>query len=243
VATTNKQQSQSAGSLPGTGWPILLGAAITLAILALMFFTDSQQYVLAILQWIEQRRLLAPLLFIAIHALVVVLLLPGIVFTMGSGFLFGVVAGSFYVLISTCLGATVAFVLGRSVLNRPMQRLLAKRPRLQRILQVVQQRRWPVIALTRLMPFFPFKLSNYFFGASGFRLGSFIAGTAVGIIPITVLNVYFGSLAANLAMLDRRELAARGPIAWLLYGGGFVLSIAFALWLSRVARRELEKIS
>jgi len=65
--------------------------------------------------------------------------------------------------------------------------------------------------LSRLVPFFPFKLSNYFFGLTRFSLRGLVFGTLVGIIPFSVHNVYLGAIAADLATLGTRT-AHRTPL-------------------------------
>jgi hypothetical protein len=52
-----------------------------------------------LLQWFDAQGAWAPLLFILIMAAVVVLVLPGVLFTTGAGFVFGVVEGTMYVVI------------------------------------------------------------------------------------------------------------------------------------------------
>ncbi len=67
-------------------------------------------------------------------------------------------------------------------------------PKLGILNSSVSESGWKFVALTRMTPFFPFKLSNYFFGASGYRFRDFFWGTVFGTLPITFTMVYLGSL-------------------------------------------------
>ena len=102
------------GHTATTLWVILISTLLVAALLGLMFYFDAQAYVVTLLQWLDGKGSWAFVIFILVDALVVVLLLPGIMITMGAGFMFGVAAGAACVVIATTLGAAVAFLIARS---------------------------------------------------------------------------------------------------------------------------------
>ena len=71
-------------------------ATVGLGILfwALVHF-DVKEHVQALFSWLEDLGAWAPVIFMAIYTLVVILVLPGFIFTLGAGFLFGVFQGFF----------------------------------------------------------------------------------------------------------------------------------------------------
>ena len=218
---------------------LLITVVLVVAGVALLFHFDLDEQVVPFLEWLEAQGAWAPLIFILVDALVVVLVLPGVLLTLGAGFMFGIVAGGIYVVIATSLGASLAFLLSRRFLaTTRLARFCLRHPRFQSIGDLSQRRSWGLILLTRLIPFFPFKLSNYFFGLAGFSLRDFFIGTFLGIIPITFFNVYLGSLAADLTLLRSQRLE-RTPLQWFLYGLGFILVVALLIYATRVARRML----
>ena len=79
----------------------------------LLLYFDVHEDVLRFLDWLDALGIWGPLLFIVVMILVVVFLLPGVMFTTGAGFVFGVVEGTVYVVIGTTLGATLAFLIAR----------------------------------------------------------------------------------------------------------------------------------
>ena len=99
---------------------------------------------------------------------------------------------------------------------------------------------WKIVLLTRLIPFFPGKLSNFLFGLTNFSFGGFVAGTFLGVIPFSLHNVYLGSLAADLSTLGVRE-TGRTPLEWTIYGAGFVGTVLAVVFLNRLARRALAR--
>ncbi|MFP5344728.1 MAG: VTT domain-containing protein, partial [Gammaproteobacteria bacterium] len=181
-----------------------------------------------------------PLLFILVMTLVVVLVLPGVMFTTGAGFVFGVMEGTVYVVLGTTLGATLAFLLARHVFGARTARFILSHARLKLVSEELTPQGWKIVLLTRLVPFFPFKLSNYFFGLTRFSLRGFVSGSFAGVIPFSLHNVYLGSIAADIATLGARS-GERTPLEWGLYGAGFLAAVAAVIILSHLARRALAK--
>ena len=214
-------------------------ATVGLGILfwALVHF-DVKEHVQALFSWLEDLGAWAPVIFMAIYTLVVILVLPGFIFTLGAGFLFGVFQGFAYVVISTTLGAVIAFFIGRRFLGERTRRWLQQRPRLCLITDNLIGKGWKVIFLTRLTPLFPFKLSNYVLGLAHFSFKDFFIGTFFGIWPLAFVNAYIGSMAADLATLDT-ETAQRPPWQWGIYAAGLVIMIILVLYIARTALEAL----
>lgn len=219
-------------------WSIAASVLLVAAVLGVLIYFDAHQEVLRLLEWLDAQGAWAPLLFILVMALVVVLVLPGVMFTTGAGFVFGVVEGTLYVVLGTTLGATLAFLMARHLFGARAARFVRAHARLRLVSEELAPQGWKIVALTRLVPFFPFKISNYFFGLTRFSLRGFVSGTFVGIIPFSLHNVYLGSIAADIATLGARN-AERTPLEWALYGAGLLATIALLIYLNRLARRAL----
>ncbi|HVS65485.1 MAG TPA: TVP38/TMEM64 family protein [Thermoanaerobaculia bacterium] len=144
-----------------------------------------------------------PPLFVLLHAISVVVLLPGVLFPVTAGVLFGWTLGAVLSVAGKALGATVAFQLARAAKGRVAperaRRALSRYPLLQRIDQGLSHQGWRLVALVRMIPIIPFKLSNYLFGWTRFTLRDYVLGTLIGVIPFSLSNAYLGSLAAGLA--------------------------------------------
>ena len=153
---------------PSLARNIALSVLLVGALLAVLVYFEAQSHVLRLLEWLDAQGVWGPFLFILIMALVVVLVLPGVMFTTGAGFLFGVVEGTLYVIVGTTLGATIAFLIARYLIGDRASRFLLSHPKLKRVDDEFIQQDWKIVLLTRLVPFFPFKLSNYVFGLMRF---------------------------------------------------------------------------
>lgn len=225
-----------------SGWSfvaaIAVSTAVVAAVVAALIFFDLQTQVISFLGWLEARGWWAVVLFVLVMAAIVVLLLPGVLLTTGAGFVFGVVTGTVCVVIGTTLGAVVAFLVARKFFGERAARFVLKNPRLAMLDANIPSQAWKIVLFSRLIPFFPSKLANYFFGLTSVSLGSFAAGSLAGFIPLTLHNVYLGAIAAELSTEGLRT-ADFGAWQWALYGCGFVLAIIAVLYLGRWAWRAL----
>jgi uncharacterized membrane protein YdjX (TVP38/TMEM64 family) len=99
---------------------------------------------------------------------------------------------------------------------------------------------WKIVLLSRLIPFFPGKVSNFVFGLTNFSFRGFVGGSILGFIPFSLHNVYLGSLAADITTVAVRE-SSRSPLEWSIYGIGFVGTVIAVLYLNKLARRTLAR--
>ena len=207
-------------------------------VVVLLVSVDAHEEVLGLLDWLDAQGMRGPLLFTLLMIVVVVLLLPGVLFTTGAGFVFGVVTGTVCVVVGTTVGAMLAFLIARHLFGDRARAFLLHHAKLRLVSDELTPHGWKIVLLSRLVPFFPFKLSNYFFGLTGFSLKGFAGGTLLGVIPLSLHNVWLGSIAADLSLEGVRS-AGRTPFEWALYGGGFLATVGLVIYLNRLARRAL----
>ncbi|MDX1539361.1 TVP38/TMEM64 family protein [Arsukibacterium sp.] len=236
TASPEQRSSSTKKALLGMAGSVIFVGVV----LALLVYFGVHTEVLKLLEWFKQQGAWAPLLFMLIMAAVVVLLLPGALFTIGAGFVFGVVQGSVYVVLGTTLGATIAFLLARYTFGQRARQFIMARAKLQLVNEELSKNDWKIVLLTRLIPFFPSKISNYFFGLTQFSLPGYIAGSLLGFIPFTVHNVYLGSLVANITAIEFGQ-QQRSGWEWALYLGGFMAAVVVVVYLNRLANRALAK--
>ena len=221
-------------------WGIAASILFVAALLGLLIHFGATDYVLRLLRWFDTQGAWAPLLFILLMAAVVVLVLPGVLFTTGAGFVFGVVEGSLYVVIGTTLGATLAFLIARFLFGQRARQFIMARSKLHLVSDELTPHGWKIVMLTRFIPFFPSKISNYFFGLTSFSLRGYVGGSLLGFTPFSINNVYLGSIAADLSALGQRNVE-RTPLEWTLYGAGFLAIVIAVIYLNRLARRALAR--
>jgi uncharacterized membrane protein YdjX (TVP38/TMEM64 family) len=211
-------------------------------ILVVFIYFDLHKQLVLLLEWIDAQGGMAGVYFILLMAAVVVLLLPGIFLTTGAGFVFGVIKGTLLVVAGTVIGASLAFLIARHLFGERVSRYIVSRSTLQVVSDEMARHDLRIVMLTRLIPFLPGKISNYFFGLTKFTFKGFVLGSLIGFVPFSLHNVYLGSITADLASLSRGEVE-RSSWQWAFYGLGFVATIIAILYFSNLARRALAAYS
>ena len=120
-----------------------------------------------------------------------------------------------------------------------MARWIEAKPAFLAIDEAVGREGWKIVGLTRLSPAFPFTLLNYAYSVTRISLHQYILASWIGMMPGTLLYVYLGSLAADLAVGGDRH--TRTPAEWALYGVGFLATVAVTIFVTRIARRALQQ--
>ncbi|PMB39522.1 TVP38/TMEM64 family protein [Fischerella thermalis CCMEE 5330] len=193
--------------------------------------------------WIESLGSWGAIAFIIIYNIATLLFIPGSLLTLKGGCLFGVVWGSIYVLIAATIGATFAFIIGRYLTRDWVCRQLEKHPKFKAIDQAVAKQGFKIVFLTRLSPIFPFNLLNYVFGITQVSLKDYILGS-IGMIPGTVMYVYIGSLATDLAMISthHQPTTAETEIGkWLIQIIGLIATVLVTIYVTRIAQKALQE--
>ncbi len=143
-------------------------------------------------------------------------------------------------IVGTTLGATIAFLIARYLFGQRARSFVLSRAKLRLLNDELTPQGGKIVLLTRLIPFFPSKISNYFFGLTSFSLRGFVIGSLLGFVPFSVHNVYLGSIAVNINALASGNLE-RSPLGWFVYVTGFVATVIAVLYFNHLARRALGK--
>lgn len=190
-----------------------------------MHFEDFQA-------WVAVAGPLGYVAYVAVYIVCCVLLVPALALTIGAGALFGFVGGSIVALIGATLGATSAFLLGRTVLRSRVERMVAKRPKLEAIDRAIAAEGTKIMLLMRLSGFPPFTWINYALGLTGVRLGPYLATTFFGIIPGTLAFTWVGAAGAA-------ALTGRGNrISLVVTAAGAIL---VSIYIARIATGAIRR--
>jgi uncharacterized membrane protein YdjX (TVP38/TMEM64 family) len=172
----------------------------------------------------------------AAYALCALAMLPAWPITMTLGSIYGIWRGLLIASPASIAGATVVFVLGRTVLRNRVRRRIARSDRIDVIVRAVGEQGAWVVFLLRLSPVVPFNLLNYALCITDLPLRVYVVATAIGMLPPTILYLYLGSLTGSVARGD-------GYTGWqmAMYVGGLVAT-GGAVWLiGRAVRKTLDR--
>ena len=167
------------------GSAVLLAAVMVWAVMH-----RGQLDVVALAAQIGNLGPLAPFGFMVIYALATVLFVPGMVFSLIGGALFGPFWGTLYNLLGASLGATLAFLAARYIAADWVARKSAGR--LEQVITGVEAEGWRFVALTRLVPLFPFNLLNYALGLTRIRLAHYVLATVICMAPGAAAYTWLG---------------------------------------------------
>ncbi len=217
----------------------ILGALAVVALLTVAAIYDVVGALKDLLVWIDGLGVLGYVIFILAYILATVLLLPGFILTVGGGFVFGALKGSILASVASTLGATAAMLVGRYLARDWVGHKIAGNTSFLAIDKAIAREGWKIVGLIRLSPLIPFNLLNYALGLTRVKVQHYLLASWIGMMPGTVVYVYLGSLAGDLATLGAR--AERSPLEWTLYIVGLVATVAVTVYVTRVAKRALEE--
>lgn len=171
------------------------------------------------------------MVFVPLYAVAVVAALPGSALTVAAGALFGSVLGVLVVINAATLGATLSFLIARYFARDAIARWLSTNERFRRLDQLTEQQGAMIVALTRLVPVFPFNFLNYGFGLTRVSFWTYVFWSWLCMLPGTILYVV-GADALTQGI-------ARGEVPWVLIDAMGGVGVLLAL-LVRYARRTLQ---
>ena len=216
---------------------VAVAAVVTLA--AARYF-HVQELLRSALAWIDGLGPAGILLYVGLYVAACVFFIPGSILTLGAGVIFGVVKGSVVVSVAATLGATAAFLVGRYLARDWVTRKIEGNAKFKTVDEAVAREGWKIVGLTRLSPVFPFNLLNYAYGLTRVSLRDYFFASWIGMIPGTVMYVYIGSLAGDLARLGAGE-RSRSASEWTLYAVGLAATVVVTVYVTRIARAALAK--
>ena len=133
----------------------------------------------------KEHFVLAALIYIGITVVAcVALALPGVTFAILAGILFGPWWGTLFCLIATTAGAIIAFIIGRFFLQDSIKPMVEKNKTLKRLLfDDVGKSDIVLLAITRLVPIFPYNIQNFAYGITDMSLSHYSLYTFLFMIP------------------------------------------------------------
>jgi uncharacterized membrane protein YdjX (TVP38/TMEM64 family) len=218
---------------------LLIGVAVALLV---TLGRQAGVYLPQFVAWVDSLGVWGPVVFVAGYVVAAVAFVPGSILTLAAGAIFGLGKGVGIVFIAATLGSAAAFLVARYLARPAIERRLAGNTRFAAIDRAVGAQGRKIVFLLRLSPVFPFNLLNYALGLTKVRfLDFFIA--SVGMLPGTVLYVYYGKLAGDVAALAGGAAVAKGPEYYAVLILGLVATIVVTTLVTRIARRALKEVA
>lgn len=213
-----------------------LGLVVVIGLLAIG--RQAGGYLPQFAAWVDSLGAWGPVVFILGYAAAVVAFVPGSVLTLAAGAIFGLAEGVGYVFIAATLGASLAFLVSRYIARSAIEHRIQANPKFAAIDRAVGEEGRKIVFLLRLSPVFPFSLLNYGLGLTRVRFLDYVLA-CVGMLPGTVLYVYYGKLAGDVAALAGGAAPAGGAGYWSVLILGLVATVVVTALITRTAKRAL----
>lgn len=236
MSTQTPSTAATATSRPRT--IVRVGLILVAIAIVLVAARRAGAYLPQFAAWVDGLGIWGPVVFIFGYALAVVAFVPGSLLTLAAGAIFGLVQGVIYVFIAATLGASAAFLVARYVARRAVERRLAGNARFAAIDRAIGAQGRKIVFLLRLSPLFPFTLLNYALGLTRVRFADYLVAS-IGMLPGTMLYVYYGKLAGDVAALAGGAAVEKDAAYYAVLGLGLLATIAVTTVITRTAQRAL----
>ncbi len=233
------------GLTPATGL-VLFAAAALVAVTAYVGFRFDPPFALPgvadaaapagdYIQSARQAGVAGLVMVIMLYALGVLIAAPSSVLTLTVTLIYGVWAIPIAWL-GAMAGLAGAFWLARRGLSAHVQWFCERYPVTRGMERALRANGFWLVLLMRQSPVIPFAAQNYLFAMLGTPLRGYLVGSALGLVPGTVLKVLAFS-GAQSALADDW-----GTPMWAMVGAGAVATVVVMIIIGRAVRIELKRL-
>lgn len=229
-----EQSESTAEVVVAKAWPWIVAVLVLVALGFAWALLPLGDWLQSFSDWINGFGAFGVIAFGIGYVVAVVLLVPGAVLTFAAAVAYGWWALPL-VLVAASIGAVLGFLISRYLLRDRVRTMIESRPTVKAAADAVDEQGWKVLLLLRTSPVVPFSAQNYLFGITRIPLPTYLAASAGGMIPGTLLNVYLGVLGA----------AAGGGgndgVSWGFLIAGLIATIAAMALVTWKAREKLKE--
>lgn len=165
---------------------IAAAAVYLLAIAVLLLYRDQ------VLQGLEYAGRSWPLLLAVAVLLALFPIFPYKLVIAAAAYAFGTVQGAIVCWIGATAAAVLMYFYARLFVREAAARQLNRSPKLKAFADRMGRRPFGFIFVARLIPFLPQPLVNLYAAAAGIRPAPYIAGTALGKLPMMLVYAFAG---------------------------------------------------
>ncbi|MBA3316641.1 MAG: TVP38/TMEM64 family protein [Gemmatimonadales bacterium] len=214
-------------------------AVVALIVVLLLLGRRAASLLPALAEQVSRLGAWGPVIYVAVYIVGAVLLIPGSVLTLAAGVLFGLVRGTALVFLAATLGAVAAFLVARYLARGYVERRIGT-GRLAAVDRALARKGLRLVLLLRLTPVVPYSLLNYSLGLTAVSFRDFLLGSA-GMLPGTLLYVYYGKVAGDVAALAGGRAVPHDTTYWVSIAVGLAATVAASVMVARTARRALRE--
>jgi uncharacterized membrane protein YdjX (TVP38/TMEM64 family) len=213
--------------------PVVIGLFVVGALVVLFRVLPVGEWLREFQTYVQGLGAAGYALYAVVYAVCCVLFVPASILTLGAGAIYGLWTGVAIVVVGATLGATLSFLLARTLLRARIEKMTQGNARFRALDRAIAREGAKIVFLVRLAPVFPFTYINYAFGLTGVGTLPYVLASFVGMIPGTFAYVYLGSAAAGAASGEADTTKKVVQIA------GAVAALIVTIFVARVATRAI----
>jgi uncharacterized membrane protein YdjX (TVP38/TMEM64 family) len=189
--------------------PIVLSIVIIFIFILSVYFGFGEKLT-QLQEWIHSFGNYSILVFLVVYLGAVVAAFPGTALGVIAGALFGTVTGVILISFASTLGSAITFLLARYFARDSITRWITKYETFQRLDKLTEKHGVIIVAIARLVPFFPFNILNYGFGLTKISFRTYLFWSWLCMLPGTIVVVGTADAVAH--------SVTEGAVPWNLVG-------------------------
>jgi uncharacterized membrane protein YdjX (TVP38/TMEM64 family) len=214
----------------------IAGAIVIVAAIIIAFrFLPVSDWLRHFQTYVRGLGALGYVVYVVVYAICVVAFIPASILTLGAGAIFGFVGGTIVVVIGATIGATLAFLLARTVMRKRIEEMTHSNAKFRALDRAIASEGMKIVFLVRLAVVFPFTYINYAFGLTAIPLWRYVLATFLGIIPATAAFVFASSAATKAATGETSNITK------IVYITGGVIAIIVSVLIGRIASKAIRR--
>lgn len=217
-------------------WAAGLGVPLLLVLLWRVLPLD--EYARSCLDWVGSTGWVGVVSFFFIYLVVTVLGMPRTPLHVGAGMIFSFPVALVLVLAGATAAFATTFTIARTVARDWVCRRIAQSPKVQRLLDLVDEEGFKLVLLIRMNMLVPGVLKGYGFGTTNVPMRTYLPASVLGFLPIAIAHVYLGWAGGRAILHDNG-----GPSEmekWLMIAG-VAVSLALVAGVYFFGKHALEK--
>jgi uncharacterized membrane protein YdjX (TVP38/TMEM64 family) len=214
-------------------------AALFIIFVSILIAHYVGDYITPAEEWIKAQGIFGPIIFILAFWVGTIIFIPGNLFAIASGLLFGLLWGFIYTSIAEVSGAILLFLIARYLARNTVEKYLRNHPKFLEIDKLVSKIGKKVMMLLRLVPL-PYTFLCYLFGISEVSFKDYAIALSV-IFPKLFLMVYYGYVASKLTKLSAGTASAYSDIHYMSLIFGVIVSIIAIAYIGHFVLLVLRK--
>lgn len=181
------------------------------------------------------------LLFLGLEVVAGVLVIPIWLLAAVAGYVYGFPGGVGLAAAGVAVAGACGFGAGRLLFSRGFAPTFIQGPYWKAVQRAATQEGLKVTLLLRVTPVVPQNFLHYLMASTAIAPRQFVLGTLLGLLPVTALQVYVGSLVKSATALVAGDTSVGGPLRWAVPALAVVFTAVAGVLLARVGRRMLRE--